>query len=57
VVWNHEDRGAKAPWGDRIAPHIKTLADYFVTSDGQNLLDVLETAFTASGGTQAVTIQ
>jgi len=43
LVWNHEDRSATPPWGDHIAPHIKTLADYFVTSDGKNLLDVLET--------------
>ena len=57
LVWNHEDRSATPPWGDQIAPHIKTLADYFVTSDGKNLLDVLETAFSTSGGEHAVTVQ
>ncbi len=41
----------------RVAPHIKTLADYFVTSDGKSLLDVLQTAFSASGGAHTVIVR
>lgn len=41
VVWDFEDRLARPPWRDQISPEIESLADYFVTSDGKNLLDVL----------------
>jgi hypothetical protein len=38
------DRSAHPPWGDRIAPTITSLANYFVTSDGKDLFEVLRTA-------------
>jgi 2,3-bisphosphoglycerate-dependent phosphoglycerate mutase len=41
VVWDFEDMAACPPWGAEISPDIKSLADYFVTSDGRNFLDVL----------------
>lgn len=41
VIWNLEDLSQKPPWGDNISKDIKNLADYFVTSGGYNLLDVL----------------
>jgi hypothetical protein len=44
VVWDFRDRSARPPWGDRISPHITSLANYFVTSDGKDLFDVLRTA-------------
>ena len=47
VVWDFEDRGAKPPW-DEISPDITSLEDYFVTSDGKNLLDVLAAALDAA---------
>jgi hypothetical protein len=43
-VWDHENRDASPPWGRDTSPKITTLADYFITSDGRNLLDVLEEA-------------
>jgi len=41
VVWDIEDRSRRPPWGDDIAPEITSLADYFVTSAGQDLFEVL----------------
>ena len=44
VVWDHEHLDQSPPWGADIAPSIRTLADYFVTSAGQPLLGVLADA-------------
>ena len=44
MVWDFEERSARPAWGDGISPQIKSLADYFVTSDGRNLIDVLSAA-------------
>jgi hypothetical protein len=44
IVWDFRDRSAHPPWGDRIAPTITSLGNYFVTSDGKDLIDVLRTA-------------
>jgi hypothetical protein len=45
VVWDFEDRNAAPPWGSSISPQITSLADYFVTSDGKDLFEVLRAAF------------
>ena len=55
VVWDFEDRGTRPPWGDQIAPTITSLADYFWTSDGRPLLDVLGAAFEL-GSTRKVNV-
>jgi hypothetical protein len=44
VVWDAEDRSRRPPWGEDIAPEITSLADYFVTDDGRDLLGVLDEA-------------
>jgi len=44
VVWDFENRAAKPPWGDAISPEIRSLASYFVTSDGKGLIDVMREA-------------
>lgn len=41
VVWDFERREARPPWGDAISSDITSLADYFVTSEGKNLLGEL----------------
>jgi hypothetical protein len=41
VVWNHERLEQRPPWGDDIAPHITSLANYFWTADGKPLLTVV----------------
>jgi hypothetical protein len=45
VVWDFEDRSARPPWGDQISPNITSLANYFWTADGKDLIDVLLAAF------------
>jgi hypothetical protein len=45
LVWDFEDPGKKPPWGNGISPHITSLANYFMTSDGKDLLAVLAQAF------------
>jgi hypothetical protein len=44
VVWDAEDRAARPPWGDEISPEITSLADYFWTSRGEPLAQVIEGA-------------
>lgn len=47
IVWDFEDLKAEPPWGSNISEDIINMADYFVTSEGENLLDVLERACNA----------
>lgn len=44
LVWDYENLAARPPWGDEIAPTITSLANYYWTSDGRPLLDVLDAA-------------
>ena len=44
VVWDIEDLDAKPPWGDDISEDITDLSNYFVTSDGRDLFEVLREA-------------
>lgn len=44
IVWDVENLQKIPPWGDNISKDIKTLADYFVTDDGKNLIDVIDEA-------------
>jgi hypothetical protein len=44
VVWDIEDRSKRPPWGDKIASTITDLSNYFVTSNGKDLLSVLTDA-------------
>ncbi len=44
VVWDFEDPSARPPWGNQISSEITSLANYFVTSDGKDLLEVLRAA-------------
>jgi 2,3-bisphosphoglycerate-dependent phosphoglycerate mutase len=48
IVWDFENRAAQPPWGKKISPHITSLSNYFATSDGHDLVDVLEEAFEES---------
>jgi 2,3-bisphosphoglycerate-dependent phosphoglycerate mutase len=56
VVWDFEDRNARPPWGSRISPNITSLGNYYVTSDGKDLFEVLRTAFTRSSSTNSPAI-
>lgn len=48
VVWDIDDLTKRAPWGDNIAKTITNLSNYFVTSDGKQLIDVFEKALQSS---------
>lgn len=41
MVWDAEDITKNPPWGNNISPSIKNLADYFITTDGRNLINVM----------------
>lgn len=44
IVWDIEDLNKQPPWGNRISQDITDLANYFVTSDGEDFLSVFERA-------------
>jgi hypothetical protein len=44
VVWDAENLSKNPPWGDNVSANIKNLADYFVTNDGKNLINVIDEA-------------
>ena len=46
IVWDAERPDVKPPWGDKISPVDRTLADYFVTAGLENLIAVLRAAVT-----------
>lgn len=39
VVWDINDLSLLPPWGTFVGPHIKSMAGYFVTTTGRNLVD------------------
>ena len=41
VIWDIEDLSKRPPWGDNISKDITNLSNYFVTSDGEDLIDML----------------
>ena len=44
VIWDIEDRSLMPPWGDQISDSITSLGNYFVTSSGEDFLDVFHSA-------------
>lgn len=44
VVWDIEDPSKQPPWGSDISPDITSLANYFVTSTGRDLIETLKDA-------------
>jgi len=57
VVWDFERSSALPPWGSNISATVTSLANYFVTSDGRDLLDVLELAFSAGARADGVAVE
>ena len=45
VVWDIEDLSKQPPWGDNISVDITDLSNYFVTSEGEDLITVIIHAF------------
>ena len=48
VIWDIENLQAKPPWGNNISPDITDLSNYFVTSTGRDLFEVLLECLEAS---------
>ena len=48
IVWDFEDPAARPPWGDKLAPAITSVANFYVTSDGRDFFDVLRGALCRS---------
>ena len=44
VIWNKYDLTKKPPWGDNISNEITDLSNYFVTSNGVDLFEILFSA-------------
>ena len=44
IIWDAEDLSKTPPWGTHISKDITNLAQYFITTDGKNLISVLEEA-------------
>lgn len=44
VVWDIDDLSLMPPWGDHISSSITDLSNYFVTSDGEDLITILKRA-------------
>ena len=44
VIWDCKDLTKQAPWGKNISEDITDLSNYFVTSDGKDLFEVMEEA-------------
>ena len=38
VIWDIDDLSKPIPWGDNISPDITDLSNYFITSDGDDLI-------------------
>lgn len=41
IIWDIEDLKKTPPWGDNISSDITDLSNYFTTSNGKDLFDVL----------------
>lgn len=41
IVWDADDLTKKPPWDNEISKDITSLGNYFITSDGRELIDVL----------------
>jgi len=41
VIWDIEDLSKQPPWGNNISSNVTSLSNYFVTSDGRSLIEVL----------------
>lgn len=41
VIWDIDDLSKSPPWGDKISKDITNLSNYFITSEGEDLIDML----------------
>ena len=48
IVWDFEDRSLSPPWKNDISEQITNLSNYFVTSNGKQLIFVIDMALSES---------
>jgi 2,3-bisphosphoglycerate-dependent phosphoglycerate mutase len=48
IVWDIENTQAQPPWGTEIATSITSLGNYFVSSTGRDVFDLLQEALEAA---------
>ena len=41
VIWDIDNLSKSPPWGDNISKDITNLSNYFITSEGEDLVDML----------------
>ncbi len=44
VIWDIDDLSKPMPWGDKISHDITDLSNYFITSDGDDLITIVHHA-------------
>jgi len=44
VIWDIDDLSKPMPWGDNISSDITDLSNYFITSDGEDLITIIDHA-------------
>jgi hypothetical protein len=47
IVWDIDNSNARPPWGNNISSSITSLGNYFVTSTGRDIFEVLVECLTA----------
>ena len=58
IIWDKNDLTKTPPWGDNISDNITDLSNYYVTSGGKDLIEVIFTAIaTAKLKKSGITIQ
>lgn len=58
VIWDAEDLKRQPPWGTDIAETITSLANYYITCEGEDFLEMLEKALDEAKEThEDITIQ
>ncbi|MHB8064561.1 MAG: Imm70 family immunity protein, partial [Ruminiclostridium sp.] len=48
VIWDIDDMSKNPPWGSNISSDITDLSNYFVTSDGRDLITIIFKVFDES---------
>jgi len=48
VVWDFDKRSASPPWGSSISPQITNLGNYFVSSTGRDVFELIDAALQAA---------
>ncbi|MEK8130061.1 immunity 70 family protein [Paenibacillus filicis] len=41
IIWDFDDLSKQPPWGDNISPEITSLSNYFVSSEGKDLFNLI----------------